>query len=258
MRTRYAPTPSGYLHLGNAAHLVLVSSIARERDAHIHLRIDDVDAHRFRHEYLADIFDLLDWLALPWDTGPRSTTDMAQWSQQTRRISYERALDLLVETGRAYTCVCSRTQWAGYAGDECPGGCRSMGRPFTAGETTWRIHLPGHRDPIVWRRDDLPAYHLTSIVDDDAQSVDLAVRGQDLAESTVIQRRISALMPGSTFHTAHVLHHPLILDSSGTKMSKSAGSQGEPLPRTGEFRQRILDLAEQLAQQVTPDPTRSP
>lgn len=258
MRTRYAPTPSGYLHRGNAAHLLLVASLAAKAEAEVVLRIDDADAARYRQEYLQDIFDVLNWLNLPWDVGPRSVADISEWTQGSRLHHYRQARDALVETGQVYACECTRSDWQGYQGSECPGDCRARGVVEVADKTAWRVHLEGVTDPVIWRRDNVPAYHLTSVVDDDLFSVDFVVRGEDLRESTHIQRQLSDLLPDSSFHAAQVIHHPLISDPSGAKLSKSAGSQARPIERTNEVRAQITLLAEELAAGTTPAQPRSP
>ena len=95
-RTRFAPTPSGYLHLGNAWSLALTWLLARSRGGSIHLRIDDLDAARLRPEYLEDIFASLEWLGLDWDGGPRDPADfLARHSQRLRLDRYRAALDVL-------------------------------------------------------------------------------------------------------------------------------------------------------------------
>ena len=258
MRTRYAPTPSGYLHRGNAAHLLLVASLAAQEGAEVVLRIDDADAARYRQEYLQDIFDVLDWLDLPWDVGPRSIADISDWTQESRLHHYRQAREALVETGQVYACECTRSDWQGYQGNECPGDCRARGLVEVADTTALRVHLAGVSDPVIWRRDDVPAYHLATVVDDDLFSVDYVVRGEDLRESTHIQRELSRLLPDSAFHTAQVIHHPLISDPNGAKLSKSAGSQARPIERTQEVRAQITELAEQLAAGITPVQPRSP
>ena len=257
MRTRYAPTPSGYLHRGNAAHLLLVASLAAQADAEVVLRIDDADAARYREEYLQDIFDVLDWLELPWHVGPRSITEMTEWTQSARLDRYRQARDVLIASGHAYACECSRKDWHGYHGDSCPRICRERVVTGHSGATAVRVHLETSDDPVIWRRDDLPAYHLTSVVDDDLFGVDLVVRGEDLRESTHIQREISAVLAGSTFGRARVLHHPLMCDPSGAKLSKSAGSQARPMERTPQLREEIEALAEQLEAGITPAQPRS-
>ena len=252
VRTRYAPTPSGYLHRGNAAHLMLVASVAAQSGADIWLRIDDADAARYRQEYLQDIFDVLNWLNLSWDVGPRSVADVDDWTQGSRLSHYLRARDFLVGDGLAYACECSRSDWQDYEASECPRGCRARGLIGAPGETAWRVHMAQYPDPVVWRRENVPAYHLTSVVDDDLFGVDLVVRGEDLRASTMIQRELSGLLPGSTFHTARVVHHPLIVEANGMKLSKSAGSQSQPLGRTSGLRAELQALAEQLAAGITP------
>jgi glutamyl-tRNA synthetase len=244
--------------MGNAAHMLLVASLAAQSEADIVLRIDDADSTRFRQEYLQDIFDVLHWLELPWDIGPRSIIDMREWTQSSRLDHYQQARDFLVESGQAYACECSRSDWRGYEGNSCPRACHERGVVGVQGETALRVHLEAVEDPVIWRRDDLPAYHLTSVVDDDLFSVDIVVRGEDLKESTQIQRELSALLPDSTFRSAHVVHHPLIANSTGKKLSKSAGSQAQPMERTPQMRADIEALAAQLAAGTTPVRPRSP
>lgn len=237
---------------------MLVASLAAQSGADVVLRIDDADAARFRHEYLQDIFDVLGWLELPWHLGPRSVADIKDWTQDSRLSHYLRTRDYLIEQGLAYVCECSRSDWLGYEGRDCPGSCRERSVPSNPGQTAWRAHLPDLPDPIIWRRDNLPAYHLTSVVDDDLFGIDLVIRGDDLRESTLIQSALSTLLPGSTFHAAQVIFHPLITDSSGMKLSKSAGSQAQPMERTQELRSGVEALAEQLAAGATPALPRSP
>lgn len=246
MLTRLAPTPSGFLHTGNLVNFVLTARIAREVNAQVWLRIDDADAARVRPEYLDDIFDALDWLELTWDTGPASSAEMPTWSQNQRLAQYVVARESLQQRGHVYACSCSRADWMNYKGQACPKGCVELGVTFVPGETSLRLDVPGMREVVVWRRDDSPAYHLTSVVDDDAAGVDLVVRGVDLAASTEIQRLVSNLLDGSAFHRARVLHHELLVDSAGRKLSKSAGAGAVPTPRTTDVRRAIEDEADRL------------
>jgi glutamyl/glutaminyl-tRNA synthetase len=109
LKTRLAPTPSGFLHLGNGASFVATWALARAFSGQILLRIDDLDAERMRPEYIEDIFRTLDWLGLDWDEGPFSVADFSQnWSQHLRLDVYEKALSDLKETGNLYACNCSR------------------------------------------------------------------------------------------------------------------------------------------------------
>ncbi|MEC7103159.1 MAG: glutamate--tRNA ligase family protein [Actinomycetota bacterium] len=256
MRTRLAPTPSGFVHEGNLVNFLVISHVAQTCDAAVALRLDDIDRPRIRGEYIDDIFRVLTWLEIPWTDGPRSTADMAQWTQHQRLDRYQRAREELWMTGLAYHCTCSRTQWNAFTGDSCPGECRQGNHAFQVGRTATRLHLDGIPDPIIWRRDDLPAYHLTSIVDDCDGRIDLVVRGEDLASSTDVQRRISHLLPGNTFHQAHVLHHPLVT-SEGRKLSKSAGAQASPLTLSHELRATVSDVAATYSASAQADLLRS-
>jgi glutamyl/glutaminyl-tRNA synthetase len=108
-KTRIAPTPSGFLHIGNGASFVATWVLARVNAGKILLRIDDLDAERMRPEYVEDIFKTLDWLGLDWDEGPFSVADFSQnWSQHLRLDLYEKALSDLQKTGDLYICNCSR------------------------------------------------------------------------------------------------------------------------------------------------------
>jgi glutamyl/glutaminyl-tRNA synthetase len=109
LKTRLAPTPSGFLHLGNGASFVATWALARACDGTVLLRIDDLDAERMRLEYVEDIFKTLDWLGLDWDEGAFSVEDFSKnWSQHLRLEAYEKALKDLQQTGDLYACDCSR------------------------------------------------------------------------------------------------------------------------------------------------------
>ena len=242
-RTRFAPTPSGYLHVGNAAHLLLVKNLAEREGWQIALRIDDGDVARTRPEYVADIFGVLDWLDVEWTVGPRTAQDLVtKWTQQHRSNLYAQAIDALSKSGApVYVCACSRTQWDGYVGHGCPQGCSDL--ELVTHETTLRMAIDDETDVVLWRRDGTAAYHLASVVDDDYFNVTHIVRGADLRAATRIQRRISQWLPQSRFTNAKVLHHPLIEDPTGRKLSKSAGVQAKPLPRTPAVRDEIEQLS---------------
>lgn len=109
LKTRLAPTPSGFLHIGNGASFVATWALARAYGGSVLLRIDDLDAERMRSEYIEDIFKTLDWLGLDWDEGAYSVEDFSKnWSQHLRLEAYEKALKDLQETGDLYACNCSR------------------------------------------------------------------------------------------------------------------------------------------------------
>lgn len=244
MITRFAPTPSGFLHLGNAAHLRLLAMLADECGWTVALRIDDIDPMRTRPEYIADILDLVEWLEVPIAGEPR-------W-QSRYADDYRAAMESLRDRG-AYVCACSRTEWADWSGPGCPQGCRDL--PLREGMSMLRMPLSGSDDIVIWRREGIPAYHLASIVDDSAMGITHVVRGEDLQESTRLQRRLAEHLPGNAFGTIHVIHHGLITGDSGEKLSKSAGVQGTPLTRTAQTRELIEQTALSLRQSLTTLPS---
>jgi glutamyl/glutaminyl-tRNA synthetase len=251
-RTRFAPTPSGYLHLGNAVHLLVVKKLAEHEDWQIALRIDDGDAARTRAEYVDDIFGVLEWLDVDWVVGPRTAQELREsWSQQHRDDMYRQALVALQQSSApVYVCACSRTQWDAHIGPGCPQGCTNL--DLKSNETSLRMVIDNETDVVLWRRDGIAAYHLASVIDDDYLNVTHVVRGADLRESTRIQRHISQWLPQSRFATAQVFHHRLLEDAAGRKLSKSAGVQARPLPRTPEVREELEKLSSQLLSELAP------
>ena len=252
MRTRYAPTPSGYLHLGNLVNFAITAHVAATVGADIALRIDDIDVRRTRPEFVADIFDALAWLDLPWKIGPRNVAELSTWSQGARHELYVSARDALRDAGAVYACSCSRSDWVNYEGPDCPGECARKDVPFVPGVTSLRLDYPGLRQTTVWRRDDVPAYHLSSVVDDDELGVDIVVRGEDLVPSTHVQKLLSEYLPNNSFKDVVVIHHKLVTDAAGGKLSNSAGHGAVPLPRTAQSRELIQAAVQQILA-ITPD-----
>jgi glutamyl-tRNA synthetase len=250
--TRFAPTPSGYLHLGNAVNALLVSRLAGQSEGRVALRIDDIDTARARGAYVDDIRGLLDWLGI--DVA-------ASWSQSDRLDRYREVSDSASGL-LTYACGCSRRELTGPATGGCPGGCRAAGLTLSPGRTALRVVVPEGTevevdgvsvrldlvmgDFVVWRRDDLPAYQLASIVDDVDLGVTHIVRGVDLLESTAAQRFLARGLGLNPFADMTILHHGLITDTDGTKLSKSQVTSGQPLPRTDEVRTLISEVADEL------------
>jgi glutamyl-tRNA synthetase len=109
LRTRIAPTPSGFLHAGNAVNFLITHELARAARGTLLLRIDDLDAERARPEYLDDIFRSLEWLGIDWDEGPTGPEDfLRNWSQRSRIERYSELLLGLRKGGHLYACECSR------------------------------------------------------------------------------------------------------------------------------------------------------
>jgi len=209
------------------------------------LRTDDLDAARAQDEYLEDIFASLRWLGLDWDAGPRDLADFkAAHSQQSRLDRYRAAVDILKGNGRAYACSCTRSQLRA-SGPVYPGVCREAGHSFDAPDHAVRFRIPGGPvvmrdrdggatslhpardmgDFVVQRRDGEAAYQVASVVDDAAHGVNFVVRGLDLMPSTGAQLALAEALGLPEFGAARFWHHPLVLDDTGSKLSKSRGAE---------------------------------
>jgi glutamyl-tRNA synthetase len=245
-RTRLAPTPSGYLHMGNLLSFVLTTGLARRFGAKVLLRIDDMDRDRVRDEYVQDIFDTLNFMEINWDEGPRDAREFnAHFTQLLRMDQYGSVLSGLAAAKQVFGCNCSRsllsTQIAtlGY-----PGTCLHSGWSLDEKNIQWRLITEkaaqvsirelqagvqkyalsfSMQYAQVRRRDGKPAYQLCSLVDDLFFGVDLIVRGRDLFDSSLLQLYLSQLLPDNSFGATVFFHHPLLLQD-GLKMSKSEGA----------------------------------
>ena len=256
MITRIAPTPSGYLHLGNAVNAQLVAWLATAHAGTVALRIDDMDAPRYRSEYVRDIFRTLEWLGIEWQLGPADEADFEAHHSLRRRTDYYRAeLSAAADRGLGlYACRCSRSQLTRPPTGGCPGGCRDAGHEYSAGETSIRAQVPDDvcpeiGDVVLWRRDDLPAYHLASVIEDRDLGVTHVVRGEDLRASTQVQLFLAPYLAAASFSAARIVHHALITDPRGAKLSKST-LRGEPLARTPAVRESILRAAADIGATV--------
>ncbi len=247
IKTRIAPTPSGLLHRGNAYNFLLTAFIASQKKGTLRLRIDDLDAPRMRREYLEDIFETLSWLNIKWQSGPESTTaHLAGYKQEYRLPRYHELLDKLVATDQIFACTCSRKDILQESRDgQYPGTCRFKNLPLNTPDAAWRLITPESsviqfedalmgkisidlhlqaRDLVIRRRDGLPAYHLASLTDDADFGINTIVRGDDLLLSTGVQLYLAEKLFLPVFKEIRFYHHPLIKDSTGEKLSKSAGS----------------------------------
>lgn len=224
IKSRIAPTPSGYLHWGNLLNFTLAWVHTRRQKGILQLRIDDLDAERSRPEYVDDIFQSLEWLGFDWDEGPSSPDDFRRHhSQAAQKEKYREWLSRFP----GYGCDCSRKLIQKRTDALYDGMCRERGLPLVQGTTLWRMREEHPCDDIVlWRKEDMPSYHLVSIIEDLSFESNFIVRGEDLFESTQAQLRIARMLgsDGASFSNAHFLHHPLIKDARGMKLSKSAGS----------------------------------
>lgn len=225
---RFAPTPSGYLHLGNGVNFVLTYSWARALGAPILLRIDDLDADRKRPEYVADVFLSLEWLGLSYDVGPSGPDDFERhWSQRHRMPLYKQTVTRLIRRGLVYASDFSRQQIRALGEAEAVRQMRAQHLPLRTPDVPWRVRVPSEQpftDFVVRRRDGVPAYQIASLTDDLHFGITHLVRGEDLRESTAMQQYLASVLGAEAFTQMEVWHHPLLTDATGQKLSKSAGS----------------------------------
>lgn len=220
--TRIAPTPSGFLHLGNIINFYLIWKTTRHFGGKIQLRIDDCDAARSRDEYIEDIFSTLNFLGIDWDIGPKDAQDFKQnFSQNLKTQTYFKQLEKIKDF--TYACECSRKELVDY--QQYPQFCVDKNLTFKTDHTAIRLKTKGQcsmGDFVIWRKDSLPAYQLVSVIEDHENKINLIVRGEDLLESTQAQLYLSSLLD-FRLNEAIIFHHPLLSDQSGLKLSKTKG-----------------------------------
>ncbi len=246
LKTRLAPTPRGYLHLGNLASFILTCRLARMHGAEILLRIDDLDQHRVRKEYVQDIFDTLDFFELPVDQGPRSVEEhFNQFSQSYRKKNYANLINELASQNLLFACECSRSMINTSNGESgCSNNCQSKNIPLDKPNVALRLKTSNSsmielcdlssgkmqyqfpssmKDFVVQKKDGEAAYQIASVSDDLFFGVDFIVRGQDLIDSTLAQLFLSAHLSTPNFLSTTFVHHPLLLSEQDQKLSKSSG-----------------------------------
>lgn len=245
MLTRFAPSPTGELHLGHAYSAVLAHGAARAANGRFLIRIDDIDGSRSREEHVAAALADLDWLGIRWDGDPVRQSD--------RLDSYAAALENLRARGLVYPCFCTRADIAaslsaphGPSGAVYPGTCRSLpdaerARRMAAEPHCWRLDMarataeagellweeagqglrvadPAAHGDIVLARKDAPAsYHLASTLDDAALGVTHIIRGADLIASTDVHRLLQALLG---LGVPRYRHHALVCGPDGKRLAK--------------------------------------
>lgn len=231
--SRLAPTPSGHLHLGNLANFLFIEKLVADAKGQLALRIDDCDGTRARREFVEQIFETLHWLGIHWQHGPKNVDDFyAHFSQVTRKDYYFQKLQALSHL--TYACACSRKE---LEAGEC--ACREKKLEFVPGTHALRLPIENPAlaqefgDVVLWRKDDGPAYHWASVIDDLDAGVDLIVRGEDLRSSSELQKQIAALVKPGGFEGVKFIHHPLLTDAEGNKLSKSQGSLSVQELRSG-------------------------
>ncbi len=249
VRGRFAPSPTGDLHLGSAASALLAWLFARAAGGAFVLRVEDIDTPRVVAGMEARQLDDLRWLGLEWDEGPDVGGTAGPYRQSERSAHYEAALARLAAADLLYACDCSRAEIARvasapHAGDDgppYPGTCRRFGlapRPWKRPPAT-RLRVPERvvtvhdallgpvtqdvaatvGDFALKRGDSVYAYQLACVVDDLAMGVTQVVRGADLLGSTARQVLLAELLGGRPPTFAH---GPLVLAADGTRLAKRA------------------------------------
>ncbi len=250
--TRFAPSPTGRLHLGHAYSALRAHDYARERGGAFLLRIEDIDPGRTRAEFVDGIIEDVEWLGM--------MPDEEIVYQSERLPIYAEALERLKERELVYPCFCTRSAIAmeiaasaaaphGPDGPVYPGICRTRpplerARRMASEPHAWRLDMSramAEAGPLFWRegdaeveaqpqlfgdvvlaRKDAPtSYHLAVTIDDAAQGVTDVVRGEDLHAATHVHRLVQALLdlPSPVYH-----HHPLLLDVEGRRLAKRNGA----------------------------------
>ncbi|MGN6417097.1 MAG: glutamate--tRNA ligase family protein [Pseudobacter sp.] len=269
-KTRLAPTPSGFLHLGNIFSFILTADLARKKGASILLRIDDMDQARAQDQYLQDIFDTLNFLEIHWDEGPRNVQEFKETFSQTHRLPiYNELLTRLKNRKKVFACNCSRSLLQQTAPDGIyPGTCLHKGIPLDTPDVNWRLITNTTEtfrinsletniftysldekmsNFVVRKKDGLPSYQLASLADDIHFDIDLIVRGLDLRPSTIAQRYLANQLKPNSFQKAAFMHHILLTDETGNKLSKTAGSISiQYLRKEGKKKEDIFKLIARL------------
>lgn len=248
--TRFAPSPTGYLHLGHAYAAIFAEAQARQAGGRFILRIEDIDEGRCRTEFEEAIFEDLEWLGLKWELPVQRQSD--------RMAVYRNALEQLKKLGLIYPCFCTRGEIKaeiervggaphGPEGQIYPGICRlpsddvhhnridrgetqalrlNMAKAIEiAGPLTWQDQKLGNQmaqpeafgDVVLARKDIPTSYHLSVTVDDAMQGISLITRGEDLADATAIHRLLQALLG---YDVPNYLHHPILTDDGGKRFAK--------------------------------------
>lgn len=267
--TRFAPAPTGYLHLGHVANALWTWDVASSIGGRVLLRIEDHDRQRCRPAYDAAVLEDLAWLGFIPDLGP------VRQSDSDAVAAYVAALDVLRGDDLVYGCDCTRSTFAGWAADHgrpwsgpgCPGGCRDrdldgpvLRVAIGGGSETWMDGLVGPCSDEVAPRGDPPirdrhgnwTYGFCVVVDDLRQGVDVVVRGRDLLHATPAQIRLGRRLGRAT--PPAYLHHRLIRRPDGSKLSKSSGDTGvRELRDAGRTPLEVLELAAAAVGADVPD-----
>jgi glutamyl-tRNA synthetase len=287
VRGRYAPSPTGELHLGNASTALLAWLSIRARGGSFVMRIEDLDRNRSRDELADQALGDLGWLGIDWDEGPDRGGPFAPYEQWPRREHYQRAFERLKQDGRLYPCFCSRRDIATAASApqepgetrRYPATCRRIPADVAAARAAreerhaWRFRVEEGRAPVfedrvrgpwgagrsspgdfvVYRADGVPAYQLAVVLDDAAMQIDEVVRGDDLLTSTPAQLLLYEALGLRAPVFGHV---PLLLGPDGARLSKR--HRGVTLRELREAGYAPETVVGRLAQRLGLRPDASP
>ncbi len=286
-RGRFAPTPSGQLHIGNLYAALLAWLQARSERGTFMLRIEDIDRPRSKPQWAAQIVDDLRWLGIDWDEGPDVGGPYGPYSQSEREEDYRAAMERLLRDGWLYPCYCSRADLMSLAsaphgldseGPAYPGICRRLTAAERAEKTkrpSYRFAMPGRAvrfddlivgpqqfpagaggDFVVQRSDGIIGYQLAVVVDDAAMGITDVVRGFDLLDSTPRQLLLYEALSLEPPRFAHV---PLIHGPDGSRLSKRDRSLAAvALRERGVPPERLIGyIASWLGLHDRPEPMRA-
>lgn len=250
IRTRLAPSPTGYLHLGHVLHMIWLYSVARELNAQILFRMEDHDQSRCKPEFEKSIIEDTRWLE-PILPGQVESSELL-WRQSRRRPRYQEVFDGLNQAGLVYACICSRQEIATATGQTSgelhyPGTCRHKNIPFDQPGVAWRLRLSDQvyetedfrhgkitqnpsrmgGDMVIRDKAGHWTYQFCVVIDDIDQNINLIIRGDDLLSSVGRQMAMREILlrytqttPLQPTNKLYFLHHPLLIDETGHKLSK--------------------------------------
>lgn len=271
--TRFAPAPTGLLHIGHVVNAIHVWGLGAARGARVLLRVEDHDRQRSRAEFETSLLEDLDWLGFVPDLHPtiEFREGVCASRQSERGEVYASFANTLITRGLVYGCTCSRQQIAdhhanaGSTPTAYPGTCRELGHALGSG-VTWRVRIaPGiesfadvlcgeqHQDPsqlhgdmAIRDRHGNWTYSFAVVVDDWLQNIDFVIRGVDLLDATGGQMRLARLIGRTT--PPLFAHHAVIMKSPRQKLSKADGDTGlRELRHAGWSAARVIGHAAALA-----------
>ncbi len=254
IRTRIAPSPTGFLHIGTARTALVNYLEAKKNNGHFILRIEDTDLERSSERFEKDIIDGLKWLGICWDEGVEVGGDFAPYRQSERLQTYKKYIKELLEQGRAYHCFCSEEELenhrqkmlkdkkpAIYSGKCSTLGTREVQKKIENGEKSiLRFRVSSKKiefndlikgkvefdtgligDISIAKDENTPLYNFAVVVDDYEMNINFVIRGEDHVSNTPKQMLIQEALG---FPVPTYAHLPLVLSSDKKKMSKRDGA----------------------------------